>query len=204
MYIASFHRHVTALIAMGYSRLDHPAYKSCEEPEITGELVDGMRKAMEDRGAPFWVSHYSIHDDPPLMDGERRGRRRRRVDIEFERVGRGKRPRFQCEAKRLCEHSTEAEYCGEQGLGRFISGKYAAGACEAGMLGYVQSMGECAWARRIESRLNKGARQYRVCSAGKWERFTCSCGLPFTYRSEHNRMGRLGSIEIVHALLRFF
>ena len=72
------------------------------------------------------------------------GKSRPRVDIEFERVVRGKRPRLRFEAKRLNSATghTVAKYLGEEGLGCFLSGKYPMMHAEAGMLGYVQGEDE--------------------------------------------------------------
>jgi len=204
-YATSFRHHVHLLVGMGYNRLIPARYQSSEETTITGELVDAIFAAMEDVDAPKWASHYTIHDDRPLSLGGRLGKHRQRVDIEFERVLPGKRPRFQFEAKRLCDHSTETDYCEDKGLGCFLSGEYAPGHNEAGMLGYVQTQDEPTWAARIQARLEGNPTMFRLQPGRGWQRLRTACGgLSFTYRTEHNRDKNLGAITISHVLLKFF
>jgi hypothetical protein len=203
VYTASFRRHVHLLVGMGYDRLVPPTYQTSEETAITGELVDAMRAAMAEVTAPVWVGHYTIHDDPPLSLGGRLGKHRQRVDIEFERVILGKRPRFQFEAKRLCDHSTDSDYCGENGLGCFLSGEYAPEHREAGMLGYVQTQDEPTWATRIKVRLQAEPKKFQLRPNGGWKRVQTDSGLSFTYRTRHGRKNKLGPITISHVLLRF-
>lgn len=202
IYAASFRCHVHALIEMGYVRLRPVDYRQSEEPEITGELIDAMRTAMADVDVPPWVRHYTIHDDPPLSHGGRRGKHRRRVDIEFERVGLGKRPRFQFEAKRLNRKSADYDYCGDEGLGCFLAGEYAHDHSEAGMLGYVQTENEPTWAARIQVRLKGNAKTYSILPNGGWERVKTTSRLRFTYRTRHDRTKSLGPITISHILLK--
>ena len=94
-------RMLTQLIAMGYQELHTEDFANSQEPEITGELVRTMREIQERKSAPSSVASYPIHDDPPLNVPGKRGKNRPRVDIEFERVARGMRPRLRFEAKRL-------------------------------------------------------------------------------------------------------
>ncbi len=101
-YAMALRIHAHELIAMGYIRMDSPAYVKWEEPAITGELVRVMRELIESDDAPDWAVYYSIGDDPPLNVVGKRGNSSPRVDIEFERTGaRGIRPRLRFEAKRL-------------------------------------------------------------------------------------------------------
>ena len=157
-YAERFRLHVHCLIKEGYACLVPSDYRDSEETDITGELVSRMRGVLEQIGAPRWMQHYSIHEEKPLSGGGARlGKRRKRVDIEFERVEAGRRPRFGLEAKRLCKTVTEADYCGAEGLGCFVSGDYAWGEDKAGMLGYVQTHDEDTWACRIEGKLIRDA-----------------------------------------------
>src|SRR5262245_62168224 len=160
-YRRSLRTHAHTLIAMGYQELHAQDLVNSQEPEITGELVRAMREIQERAAAPPWVVYYTIHDDPPLNVPGKRGAKRPRVDIEFERVTRGTRPRLRFEAKRLGRNHGIGQYLGEDGLGCFISGRYPLTHPEAGMLGYVQSNDETTWAAKIAMALTRAPDAYR-------------------------------------------
>ena len=188
---------------MGYQELHTEKYTSSEEPEITGELVRAMRKVQEQESAPEWATHYTIHDDPPLNVPGKRGKKRPRVDIEFERVTRGSRPRLRFEAKRLRGNRDVRQYLGEDGLGCFTSGKYPLTHPEAGMLGYVQNDSETAWAARIETALRQAPDVYYIAGNNVWEKHQITPQLLYTYCSRHHCQTLGADIHIFHTLLRF-
>ena len=203
-YRSSLRTHAHELIAMGYHALHAADYATSEEPEITGELIRAIREMQERESAPAWVVYYTIHDDPPLNVPGKRGKKRPRVDIEFERITRGFRPRLRFEAKRLRRNRDVRQYLGEEGLGCFISGKYPLTHPEAGMLGYVQNNGETIWATKIETTLHQAPNTYFITGNALWEKNQITPRLLYTYRSKH-RCQTLGEdIYIFHTLLRFF
>jgi hypothetical protein len=196
--------HVLRLIAEGYTRMDKSRFADEQEPSITGALVERMREFLEeDADAPSWCAFYSINDDPPLNVTQKQGKSRPRVDIEFERVACGKRPRLRFEAKRLNSATghTVSGYLGKDGLGCFLSGKYPLTHAEAGMLGYVQSDDETTWAKRIASVLSRDRNEYAV-----EEPLFCGqaapAGLAYTYLSHHHSKAAPHT-TIHHVLLRF-
>ncbi len=198
-------RHAHHLIAEGYERMDSAAFTRAQEPAITGELVRQMRVFLESgSGAPHWVVYYAIHDDPPLEAGGRKGSARLRVDIEFERVVAGRRPRLRFEAKRLCTATghTVAGYLGPDGIGCFLSGRYPTTHGEAGMLGYVQSDDEPAWAERIASRLARSHAEHRVASPA-FAPQRLHAALLHTYVSHHLKGPTGHPLMVHHVLLRF-
>ena len=198
-YRLSFVKNVHSLVASGFARLDAPKLVSSEEPDITGLLVDAIRAYVQSPRAPAWAVHFAIHDDPPLSTGVKLGKRRPRVDIEFERTQAGKRPRFQFEAKRLYIHSGVAEYTGKDGLGCFISGRYAAGHPDAGMLGYVQSESVSAWTVKVQKGLDNDRRKFRIKVNGPiWTQ--SKFGSHSVYCSVHRR--RSGPISVYHSFLK--
>jgi hypothetical protein len=148
--------------------------------------------------------NYSIHDDPPLNVSDRQGTRRPRVDIEFERVNRGPRPRLRFEAKRLGIRHPTGPYLGNDGLGCFTSGKYPLTHPEAGMLGYVQSGGETSWAANLESALRQTPARYSTTEEKAWEPFPITSALLHTYRSRHHCQTMAEELQIFHTLLRFY
>jgi len=202
-YQRSLRKHAHELIAMGYQELNAEDYANSEEPTITGELVRVMREILERETSPPWVEYYTIHDDPPLNVPDREGKRRPRVDIEFERVNRGLRPRFRFEAKRLGRHHSVGPYLGDDGLGCFTSGRYPLTHPEAGMLGYIQSDDEASWAAKIEAALRRAPTIYLTTEDKLWEKNQISPQLVFTYRSRHNCPAVAEELYIFHILLRF-
>lgn len=202
VYATSFRRQVHGLIRIGYQRLDAARYRQSQEPEITGELVKAIRSAIEGANAPPWAFNYAVHDDPPQSVGGLLGKKRPRVDIEFERTQRGSHPRFQFEAKRLNDGASVTDYLGKDGLGCFLDGRYAEGHDEGGMLGYVQSNDEDAWARRIGDRVAGDPGGCRLGSNGGWRLSPVAAELRHTFRTRHTR-GKQSDITIYHTLLRF-
>ena len=205
VYVNRLRVHAHWLIAEGYARMDNAAFAGGEEPAITGELVREMRAYLEsgDR-APGWVYYYSIHDDPPLSVDGRLGKSRPRVDIEFERIARGQRPRLRFEAKRLDSTTghTVSGYLGKDGLGCFLSGRYPMTHGEAGMLGYVQSEDETTWAEQIGSALRRDRERLAALDPSlSYQRMHPA--LHHTYCSRHSRDNREPPIVIHHVLLRF-
>ena len=203
IYQISFMTHAHEIIAMGYQELHAEDFANFQEPEITGELVRAMRGALERATAPDWAELYTIHDDPPLNAPGKRGKRRPRVDIEFERVKHGIRPRLRFEAKRLGKNHGVKPYLGKDGLGCFTSGRYPLTCPEAGMLGYIQSRDETTWAAKIEGALRKDPATYCVASGTQWEPHHITSRLAHTFRSKHQCPALGEDIYIFHVLLRF-
>ena len=169
-YLSVFRRQVFELLRRGYERLDSPDFHDSEEEDITGELIREIRNVTEDRSGPSWVSYYAIHDDPRINAPGRLGKRRLKLDIEFERTGAGKNPRYPFEAKRLSSHTHKMDkYLGTDGLRQFLSGNYASEVDEAGMLGYVQSETPSDWARKAHDTFVKNAEMLHLCFDGNWK-----------------------------------
>ena len=203
-YAAAMSRHALQLIAEGYAGMDHTRFADEEETVITGELVAGIRAFLESgEGSPAWCGHYSVPEEQPMNVHGKLGKSRPRVDIEFVRVVRGKRPRLRFEAKRL--HSTTGHtvgvYLGKEGLGCFLSGKYPMTHAEAGMLGYVQSEDEPTWAGRIASALRQRRAQYAVADP-PFSTQTARGGPPHTYVSHHHAEAA-PHIRVHHVFLQF-
>jgi hypothetical protein len=176
-----------------------------EEPSITGLLVQRAKAIIESDYAEDWMEHLCVLDDPPQNDQvERRGKRRPRIDIEFEQARRGTRPRFHIEAKRLYRADSLTEYLGSTGLGMFLDGAYASAWPSAGMLGYVQNRTCADWLVDVTGRLSAAEALLRLCtnerasSSPNWE----TPGLELVWTSCHTRTPEhLGAIRIFHLLL---
>lgn len=194
----SFRRHVFVLIHMAHQRLPVAEFQASEETDITGELAHKMREIVEAEDALDWMHLISIHDDPPQNTTPRKGKRRPRLDLEIERAGAGKRPRYAFEAKRLSKpnhhmgnYLGKTGYLGQEGLGMFISGIYAPNEPEAGMLGYIQTDDIDTWyAACLQRMKNINCEQRNIVD-----------GL-HTFCSKHQRKSTQ-AIDIFHLFLIF-
>lgn len=203
LYKLSFIRRCHQLLACGYAGLRPATLGAEQEPAITGELIRAMKSALERSGAPRWMVYMHVADDPPVNAPGRLGKRRRRVDIEFERSERGRRPRFQCEAKRLYQNDSLEKYLGEDGLGRFLAGDYSRDEDVAGMLGYVQTRSVADWGGDLRSTLDRNRVRHEVSSPEPLTSTNLGAESVCTWRSEHRRAAIGRPIAIYHSLLLF-
>jgi hypothetical protein len=203
LYRAAFIRNCHTLIARGYSGLSRASFRDQQETEITGELIRSIKDVLQRPDSPTWMDRFFVADDPPVNASGRKGKSRRRVDIEIERGEHGPRPRLQFEAKRLYSGSPVSEYLGADGMLLFISGEHAAGQIDGGMLGYVQEGTSGNWAAKIAEKINGDVRTYRVIAGGEFAAFPVTAELDSTHRSAHRRSKHLEPITIHHTLLMF-
>lgn len=97
-----------------------------------------------------------------------------------------RRPRYAFVAKRLRKGSHPiGTYLGEEGVQRFVEGRYASDCPEAAMVGYDQSGDPSTWGAELETRLSKGSK-FRVTSAPM--RVAVVDTLPHEWVSEHSRV----------------
>ena len=156
---------VHELLRLGYERLDRVSCRTAEETDISGDLADSIDDVL-DEGAQEWMDLLNVHNEAPVRSPHRMGKRRQRVDIRIDSALRRPRTRFAFEAKRLGIGHDVREYLGEDGLGRFLRGEYAATEDAAGMLGYVQSDKPEDWAGRIGRTLGESSADFLVLPAG--------------------------------------
>jgi hypothetical protein len=194
---------VHQLLKFGYERLDRSRYRAAQEEEISGDLADAMELVMDDASSPQWVDSFHIHNERPVADPRRKGKRRRRVDIRIDSAIRRPRTRFAFEAKRLGDGHGVPEYLGKKGLGRFLRGEYARSDDMAGMLGYVQSGAAGEWAASIGRVFSESPEDYCVVQDSKWRQAFLVDGMDHTYCSDHRRQTVGTPIAIYHTLLDF-
>ncbi|MCK4659073.1 MAG: hypothetical protein KAV82_06080 [Phycisphaerae bacterium] len=202
-YDRAFRMQVHQLIKMGYDRMAAASYAAVDELEITQDLRSAIQDVLNDPRSGKWVDAYFLCEDFLVEDGERRGKKRLKVDIVFEATEQRPRPRFSFEAKRLGKTHPVSIYLGAKGMGCFLSGAYARDDDQAGMLGYVQSETPPRWADRIEAELRKDPSCYSMPEHGQFSSVGIVDGLDHTYRSNHDRpcVGR--RVSIFHTLLQF-
>ncbi|MDA3918298.1 MAG: hypothetical protein PF690_15175 [Deltaproteobacteria bacterium] len=203
-YQKAFRKYVFKLLKMGYDRLDAISLQDSEEEDITGEIVREINDILEYRGSPQWVRNFAVHEELRINDPDRRGKRRKRIDIEFEWVCHCPRHRYPFEAKRLCVNTHPiGEYVGSAGLGEFLSGNYAQDKIEAGMIGYVQSDTPESWAAKVQNKFEKDSEIIKACPDGNWTNITIIGGLTHCFRSKHHRVAEKRPITLYHVSLIF-
>ena len=195
-YRNTFIKHVHLLVWQGYSRLDRSQLQSMHEPAITGLICEQVAHILDDPSSPPWVADYEIHDDPPVHDKVRRGKKRRRVDLKLASRRFRPRARFCFEAKCLNKTAGATAYLGPDGLGQFISGGYASNDSHAGMLAYVQTDDSSIWCLNLFERIK--AKTYRLTTSGGWTKITIAKELACCFRTIHKRRRGLGEITVIH------
>lgn len=203
-YLLGLREQIHELIRTAYSQMDTAAFQSSKEEAITGELVRAMNGVIEGDDPPMWALDLFAHEEVPLNVQGAQGKQRPRVDIEVVvKVQRGRRPRFRFESKRLRDSGSVSKYLGEDGLGCFLTGKYAARYEEAGMIGYVQTATEPAWAAQIAADLGESPAKFGIREDGGWRHRPMVAGLAHTYETRHDRASPFGPVCVSHVLLRF-
>lgn len=197
--LAQLRKHSHKILAAGYGRMTPTRYSQWKEPDITGELCKAMSDFMASTEAPKWIVHYSLRDDPKLNVLGKQGESRPRIDIEFERVQRGKRPLFRFEAKRLGPSHPVSKYIGSEGLGAFLSGYYPLTHPEAAMLGYVQADDIPSWHEKLATEFRRSAT--RRPHTSELQPVSLAKGLS-SWRSDH-RTDLGNDLTIWHSLLQF-
>jgi hypothetical protein len=206
LYRTAFARNCMALVVRARLRLVPGALQNAEEPHITGEIIREAQNIIESEQSETWMDNLEIKDDPPQNVAGRFGKRRPRIDFEFVQVGRGRRPRFHIEAKRLYRSDSVNEYFGSGGLGMFVEGTYAAEWPSAGMLGYVQSDSRDIWLSRLDQGFAARVVPLRVdpSTSGLDSAGWSGDGLDEVMRSSHDRSHKsLEPIWIYQLLLSF-
>ena len=202
-YRRSFLGQVHCLIGRGFQEISRHGLGNKDETAITGLLTKAIEDLLDDRQAPDWADRFSIQDERHVSDSEREGKRRLRVDIELVSSGSRPRPRFQIEAKRLRNPARKSleDYLGEDGLGSFLSCRYARNHPWAGMMGYVQTETADQWANRIRAALEERLDDLLVVPRTKvLSPQVFDISLPHVYRSDHLRQ-KTRPIEIHHIFL---
>lgn len=197
-----FVNRVLQLVQLGYDRMIPPAFRSKDEPEITGELTVAI-KAVLSGSATAWMKFFFAQDEVPVNCVGRKGKHRKKVDIYIECSSHSPRLHYRFESKCLGPGHTIGKYLGREGLGRFLRGDYASDEDQAGMLGYVQSGDLDAWGHKIADELGKTPAGYFVDPTQPFAKRRTAAASTRKYRSRHNRPTVGRTILIDHLLLLF-
>jgi hypothetical protein len=203
LYQLAFVKRCHEILGRGYQKLQAATLHEAQETEITGELVKAMKEFLESADSPAWTTHFFVADDPPQNAIGRLGKKRRRVDIEFEHAQHGPRPRLHLEAKRLYKSGSVAEYLGNEGLSLFVEGEYAPKQNVGAMLGYVQEKEATEWIEQIRASLTDSPERYGFHLVPGLVKEGLTAHLAETHRSHHDRVKLGRPIAIYHTFLQF-
>jgi hypothetical protein len=153
-YKGSFQRDAHQLLAWGYEATRSKIRSDHLEEEITGLLIDGIKKRLNNTLTPARFRRYTVHEDEYARHTTRLGRRRQRIDIVVESSFRLPRPEFMFEAKVLKRPGfTIGRYTGRDGMQCYIRSEYAATYPVAAMIGYIQTDGPDYWYGQLHRKL---------------------------------------------------
>jgi hypothetical protein len=199
----SFREHVHRLVYRGYEdarpRIQKPANeKDEEEPSITGFLAEAIRDIIIWK-QKSWLKWYHVDDDPHVPTEGRSGKHRWKADLIIDSNVHGG-PQYVFEAKPLEKRvNTVSGYTGSDGMGCFISGKYASRYDEAGMLGYVQNDSLAEWKNKVKIKIDRDAKELSLIGSQRDEQVIDA--FPLEWVSEHHRDSVGRSIAVYHILL---
>ena len=205
-YKAGFHRGALYLIVAGHERLiaGDEDFSDTAEEEISGELAMHMQDYIDSLSSPDWTRYFCVQEELRENTNARKGKYRKRVDIAFVLAGTKPQKFMRFEAKRLRKPGfTVGGYIGEDGLGEFIVGNYAADDDTAGMLGYIQSDDCDYWAMGISEALEKKKRDVGQIEGGQWQKAHFD-DVDHCYKTQHNRPRIKRKLLVYHLLLALY
>jgi hypothetical protein len=197
----AFRKKVHILIYWGYREaFSRIKSDSQEETTITGYISEAINNRLRDFDCPVWCEDFSVMENRPLECEGCEGKKRPQPDLVIGGNMPG-RPEYIFEAKRLKKVDFGiGKYLGEEGLGCFIKGKYAARYDEAAMLGYIQSDSPTLWQTKIQEKIKNESKLNLISFQQEVEIIN---DLPDEWMSIHRREEIKRSISIFHILLDF-
>lgn len=207
-YLAVLREDAHLLLAWGYEDARSKFPDARDEYDLTGLLAEAMNARITHPGTSDRFLMYSVHNERPISPRSQRGKDRPKLDIQIERCGIRPRPVYTFEAKRLrddekasCSDSL-ADYLGQQGVQRFVAGKYAAESAEAAMLGLIQAHTPEFWLQRVEQAFQddilSGGHRFRILE--KFQRCSVVPQILNEGTSKHRRVTG-SAIVLMHIVL---
>lgn len=194
---SAFRRRCHQFIAIAYSQaLIRIRKGGHEETDITGYICEALEIWFRKHPRESFV--FYVKEDPPVGSGRLSGKRRPRTDIVIGYAA-GQRPEFVFECKRLHrQHANVSRYMGEEGLGCFVTSRYATAYREAAMIGYVQSDAASKWQLELQEKVRTNSQELGLQSLEESVKFAEAFTLEWA--STHRRRGSI-PIRIFHILL---
>lgn len=156
-YLVVLREDAHQLLAWSYADTRSRLAMAKDEYEITGLLADGMDARINAPQTPERFTLYSIHNEKLISPSGELGKQRPRLDIQIQRNGIRPKPNFTFEAKRLRDDKSSSasdtmrQYLGDDGIRRFVGGRYASESLEAVMLGCIQAHDAEFWFDQVSS-----------------------------------------------------
>lgn len=207
-YKKVFVRRVHQLLDMAYAGMK-PVRKwgLKAEEDISGELSRLIDEALDSLSQP-WMKFFSLEaerhvDEPKIPFSKRRlGKRRRRMDFRFRCRLRKPVLRFVYEAKLLSDSGAYQDLIGENGLGRFLTKKYAAEDACAGLLGFVVNGNMDGEAAKVAAALKADPKKYRIVTNGMWKEHRWT-GLSLQSHCTCHSRRKDDVFEVYHTFMKF-
>jgi len=203
-FLPEFREHAHLLVYWGYEgarrKIQQPENDQDKEESITGFLAVAIEDRLDAFDRNDWCKYYSVHDNPPVETEGRSGKYRLQADLIIKSTSEGG-PQYVFEAKRLKKNGHPVSvYTGSEGMGCFISGKYASRYDEAGMLGYVQSDCLAEWKDKVKRKIDQDTTNLRLITCSQRDEQVI-CAFPLEWVSKHGRNSVMRPITIYHILL---
>jgi len=203
IYQQAFREDAHQLLAWGYADSRSRSTPDDEEEVISTYIAEAIDRRLDDPRTQESFTRYSIHNVHFVSPGGQTGKRQLRLDLMLEQCGIRPKRHFVFEAKRLKTGSHPiGDYTGKDGLGRFVSGLYAASDPEAAMVGYMQNRDSLYWFSELERIFNddesSGRRDLRI--AERLRKISVVPDLATEWSSTHTRT-RSNPIRVFHIYL---
>jgi hypothetical protein len=185
-YDQIFREDAHQLLAWGYQDSRHLITSDREETEITGFIAEAIQNRLNfPTDERYW--RYNVKEDNPVSGEGRTGKRRRKIDIIVEDSCSRPRSWYVFEAKRLRRASHNISiYMGEDGMMRFIEGRYAPANKEVAMIGYVQTDTAAHWVKELETHFAEDS-ENQLLVVNKLSKVSIHPDIQDEWASSHNR-----------------
>jgi len=196
------------LLAWGHADARSKLPTARDEYDITGFLADAMDRRINNPLTPERFLLYSVHNERPISPNAEVGKARPKLDIQIERCGVRPKRYYTFEAKRLRQDANASaadslsHYLGDEGVGRFVAGKYEGEGIEAAMLGCVQAHNTEFWLELLTRAFAEdvSSRRNRLDIVEQFQRCHIIAELPDEASSVHRRDSG-STIRLLHILL---
>ncbi len=172
IYLTQLREDAHLLLAWGHADARSKLPTARDEYDLTGFLSDAMDRRIDNPLTPERFSRYSVHNERPISPKNESGKDRLRLDIQIELCGVRPKRCYTFEVKRLRDDAKAsssdslAHYLGDNGVGRFVAGKYDRESGEAAMLGCIQARTPEFWleliARAFEDDTGSGQGRFNI------------------------------------------
>lgn len=207
-YLTVLREDAHLLLAWGHADARAKLATARDEYDITGFLAEAMDRRINNPVTPERFSLYSIHNERPISPNAEAGKARPKLDIQIERCGVRPKRYYTFEAKRLREDAkasasdSVSHYLGDEGVGRFIAGRYEGEGVEAVLLGCMQAYNAEFWLELFTKAFGEdvSSGRNRLNIIEQFQRCQIIAELPDEASSVHRRDNG-STMRLLHILL---